>query len=1015
MSRPDNSVRPIDPAQHLKNIVDTVMGPEAKGYEPKDIEATVTELWENGNYFEPSGEGRSYCIMQPPPNVTGSLHMGHGLQTALMDALIRYHRMQGFNTLWQPGIDHAGIATQLVVTNRLTQRGIDPKSLTREQFLDKIWEWKGESGGTIQSQFHRLGASADWDRSRFTMDDDYYQAVITAFVKLYDEGLIYKGPRLVNWDPVIGTALSDLEVTAEEENGSLWYLRYPLSNDPTQHLLLATTRPETMFGDTAVAVNPTDERYQHLIGKTVILPIVNKEIPIIADDMVDPAFGTGVVKITPAHDINDFATGKRHNLPAINILTPEARLNENVPAEYQGLDRFEARQKVIDDLKNRNQLDRIEPHKLKIPRGERSKAVIEPRLTEQWFVKTEALAQEAIDVVKRGDINFVPENWKNTYFHWMENIEEWCISRQLVWGHRVPAWYDAKGTIYVGIDEKGIREKYKLSEDITLRQDDDVLDTWFSSALWPMGTLGWPNSAPDLSTFYPTNVLVTGHDIIFFWVARMIMFGMKFMEKPPFTEVYVTGLIYDQFGKKMSKSQGNVIDPIDLIDGIGLEKLVEKRTSGLMLPGQAEKIREKTRKEFPKGIPAFGTDALRFAFNISSIPGYSVNFNVKEVEVAKHFCNKIWNAAKYIFQQVENQSEKTIISDQKIIQYDLPLFNRWILSKLQRLISNSHENYAKYRLDILAHDFVDFAWKDFCDWYLEISKFILRNPEETESNKRLTIWTLITTLETLLRLLHPMMPFITEALWQSIKSIKHIAGDSIMQQAYPVANEKFVDIESEHEVDWIKNVITAIRSLRGIALLQPGVQVPILLKNGTEEDKRLLRKHSLLIQKLTKSSSINWLRANESTPAATTSILGQLEIYIPVLTSLDTQTKEKERLQKQIEGLLSRIEKSKKLLNNPQVLANAKGDYVSNERAKLTQIESEYEKLSQQLRILSLNATDQTQECSIAEEADSFTTSLSANPFATFGSSVGKAVSATNDSDKDSEEEEAQEEYSASA
>ena len=729
-----------------------------KTFEPQSIEQQCYEKWENSGLFKASGSGDPYCILLPPPNVTGSLHMGHGFQQTIMDALTRYRRMKGDNTLWQVGTDHAGIATQMVVERQLNAEGKTRHDLGREDFIKKVWEWKEHSGGTITGQMRRLGTSPDWSREVFTMDDKLSDAVTETFVKLHEEGLIYRGKRLVNWDPVLHTAVSDLEVLNEEEDGHMWHMRYPLA-DGSGELVVATTRPETMLGDTAVAVHPDDERYQAYIGKDIKLPITGRLIPVIADDYVDQEFGTGCVKITPAHDFNDYDMGKRHSLPMINILTDDAKINDESPEAYRGLDRFDARKQIVADLDAQGALVKIEPHKLKVPRGDRTGAVIEPYLTDQWYVAVESLAKPAIEAVESGEIRFVPENWNKTYYQWMHNIQDWCISRQLWWGHRIPAWYDDNGNIYVGRTEAEVRAKNSLSDDIALRQDDDVLDTWFSSALWPFATMGWPEKTPELETFLPSSVLVTGFDIIFFWVARMIMMTKKFTGQIPFKDIYITGLIRDENGDKMSKSKGNVLDPIDLIDGIDLETLVKKRTSGMMQPKLAEKIEKRTRKQFPDGIHAYGTDALRFTFAAMASTSRDINFDMARVEGYRNFCNKIWNASRFVLMNTEEHD-----TGRDGGEMVLSIADRWIWAKFQQTLVEFEKALEDYRFDIAAHIVYEFTWNQFCDWYLELTKPVLSNEASSEAEKRGTRHTLINVLENLLRLLHPLMPFITDTI-----------------------------------------------------------------------------------------------------------------------------------------------------------------------------------------------------------------------------------------------------------
>jgi valyl-tRNA synthetase len=724
-----------------------------KAYAPHEIERRIYEQWESRGWFAPSGRGSPFCIMIPPPNVTGTLHMGHAFQHTLMDALTRYRRMRGDDALWQPGTDHAGIATQMVVERQLEAQGRKRSELSREAFVERVWEWKAQSGGTIAAQMRRLGDSVDWSRDRFTMDPGLSQAVVEVFVRLHDDGLIYRGKRLVNWDPVLLTALSDLEVQSEEEEGHLWHLRYPLESG-SGHIVVATTRPETMLGDTAVAVNPDDERYRHLVGKTLLLPLAERPIPIIADTYVDASFGSGCVKITPAHDFNDYEVGLRHGLELINIFTPRAALNDNVPARFRGLDRFEARQRVVAELEAAGLVEKVEKHRLAVPRGDRSGAVLEPFLTDQWYVRIAPLAAPAIAAVESGRTRFVPESWAKTYFEWMRNIKDWCVSRQLWWGHRIPAWYDGKGNIYVARSEAEARSKHHLDPSVELNQDTDVLDTWFSSALWPFSTLGWPQQTPELTKFYPSTVLVTGFDIIFFWVARMMMMGLKFMGDVPFRDVYITGLIRDEHGDKMSKSKGNVIDPLDIVDGIGLDALVAKRTSGLMQPQMKSKIEKATRKQYPEGMAPHGTDALRFTFAALASPSRDIRFDLARVAGYRNFCNKLWNAARFVTMTVGEDSGAAAV--------ELSVADRWIRSRFGCMVATVEKSLAEYRFDHAAAALYQFTWYEFCDWYLELTKPVLQSESSSAAARSGTRRTLLEIVEALQRALHPIMPFITE-------------------------------------------------------------------------------------------------------------------------------------------------------------------------------------------------------------------------------------------------------------
>jgi valyl-tRNA synthetase len=916
-----------------------------KSYEPHSIEQRWYQTWEEQGYFAPASDSGAnsdaYCIMIPPPNVTGSLHMGHAFQDTIMDALIRYNRMRGRNTLWQPGTDHAGIATQMVVERRLLAQGKTRHDLGRENFLDEVWQWKAESGGTITRQLRRMGASPDWSRERFTMDEGLSDAVKEVFVRLHSEGLIYRGKRLVNWDPVLHTAVSDLEVISEEENGYMWHFRYPLS-DGSGHLVVATTRPETMLGDSAVAVNPEDERYKHLIGKTVTLPLVGREIPIIADDYVDAEFGTGCVKITPAHDFNDYAVGSRHNLPQINVFTIDAKINDNAPEQYRGLDRYEARDQIVRDLKEMELVEKIDDHKLMVPRGDRSHSVIEPLLTDQWYVKVAPLAEEAIKAVEDGRIRFVPDNWKNTYFDWMHKIEDWCISRQIWWGHRIPAWYDEQGNVYVGRSEAEVRDAHKLGFDVALRQDEDVLDTWFSSALWPYSTLGWPQQTEALKTFYPTSVLVTGFDIIFFWVARMIMMGLKFMDDVPFREVYIHGLVRDAHGQKMSKSKGNVLDPIDLIDGIDLETLVTKRTSGLMQPEMAKKIEKQTRAEFPDGIKPYGTDALRFTFAALASTGRDINFDTGRIEGYRNFCNKLWNAARYVLMNTEEKD-----CGQTGGNVELSLADRWILSRLQRTVATVNEAVAGYRFDLAAQAIYDFTWNEYCDWYLELSKPVLTSGEASEAQERGTRQTLVRALETLLRLAHPIMPYITEEIWQRVAPLAGVTGATVMRQPYPQAGDIALDAAAEVEMQWVMDFIVGVRKIRSGMNIAPSKALPVLLHNGSAEDQARLERNALFLQRLARTESITWLNAGDNAPESATSLVGEMQLLVPMAGLIDKEA-ELARLAKEMGKLEKDIERVQAKLSNEAFTAKAPAELVEKERTRLAEVQIALAQLGEQ-------------------------------------------------------------------
>ena len=915
-----------------------------KTFEPQSIEQQCYKSWEEAGLFKASGSGDPYCILLPPPNVTGSLHMGHGFQQTIMDALTRYHRMKGDNTLWQVGTDHAGIATQMVVERQLNAEGKPRHDLGREDFIKKVWEWKEHSGGTITGQMRRLGTSPDWSREVFTMDEDLSKAVTEVFVKLHEEGLIYRGKRLVNWDPVLHTAVSDLEVLNEEEDGHMWHMRYPLA-DGSGELVVATTRPETMLGDTAVAVHPDDERYQGFIGKEIKLPITGRLIPVIADDYVDQEFGTGCVKITPAHDFNDYDMGKRHNLPMINILTDDAKINDDAPEAYRGLDRFDARKQIVADLDAQGSLVKIEPHKLKVPRGDRTGAVIEPYLTDQWYVAVESLAKPAIEAVESGEIRFVPENWNKTYYQWMHNIQDWCISRQLWWGHRIPAWYDENGKVFVGRTEEEVREKHGLGSDVTLSQDDDVLDTWFSSALWPFATMGWPEETPDLETFVPSSVLVTGFDIIFFWVARMIMMTKKFTGKIPFKDIYITGLIRDENGDKMSKSKGNVLDPIDLIDGIDIESLVTKRTAGMMQPQLAEKIAKRTRKQFPDGIQAYGTDALRFTFAAMASTSRDINFDMARVEGYRNFCNKIWNASRFVLMNTEEHD-----TGRDGGEMVLSMADRWIWAKFQQTLVEFEKALEDYRFDIAAQTVYEFTWNQFCDWYLELTKPVLSNDASTDAEKRGTRHTLINVLESLLRLLHPLMPFITDTIWQRVvplSALKVDAGASIMVQAFPEVEAAKQDDNVLADIEWVKKFIVGIRNIRGEMDISPNKPLNALLKNVSDEDARRLDAAKAFLDKLSKLETVTILKDGEEAPASATALVGEMEILIPMAGLIDKDA-ELARITKAMEKIEKDVSRTRGKLGNEKFVSNAPEAVIEKERGKLEEGEKALAKLKEQ-------------------------------------------------------------------
>ena len=934
-----------------------------KTYQPHAIETALYQNWEAKGYFAPQGSGEPYTIMIPPPNVTGSLHMGHGFNNSIMDCLIRFRRMQGRNTLWQPGTDHAGIATQMVVERQLAADGIGRHDLGREKFLEKVWEWKEQSGGTITRQIRRLGSSVDWSRERFTMDDGLSEAVKEAFVRLHEDGLIYRGKRLVNWDTKFHTAISDLEVENHDEKGHLWNLRYPLADgkktaEGKDYLIVATTRPETMLGDSAVAVHPEDERYKALIGSYIELPLVGRRIPIIADDYCDPEFGTGCVKITPAHDFNDYEVGKRHNLPLINIFdknaavlaqaqvfnidgSVNAEIDGSLPAEYAGLDRFEARKQIVAAFEAAGLLEKIEDHALKVPKGDRSGTVIEPWLTDQWYVSTKPLAEKAIAVVESGEIQFVPKQYENMYFSWMRDIQDWCISRQLWWGHRIPAWYDDAGNVYVGRDEAEVRAKHNLG-DANLRQDEDVLDTWFSSGLWTFSTLGWPQQTDFLKTFHPTDVLVTGFDIIFFWVARMIMLSTHLTGQIPFKTVYVHGLVRDAQGQKMSKSKGNVLDPLDIVDGIDLESLVAKRTSGMMQPKLAEKIAKQTRAEFPDGIAAYGTDALRFTNLALASTGRDIKFDMGRVEGYRNFCNKLWNAANFV---IENTDDKdTGINGEPV---ELSPVDRWIISALQRTEADVTRHLDAFRFDLAAQTLYEFIWDEYCAWYLELVKPVLWDETASAERQRGTRRTLVRVLEVILRLAHPFMPFITEEIWQRIKAQAGVSGETLMLQPWPVANESRIDAAAEGDIEWVKQLMLGVRQIRGEMKISMAKRIDIIVANASAEDLRRLADFEPLLNKLAKLESVRVLAAGEEAPMSATTLVGEMEVLVPMAGLIDKDA-ELARLDKEIGRLQGEVQRVGGKLSNQGFVAKAPAEVLDKERTKLAEAEQALAKMVEQ-------------------------------------------------------------------
>ena len=939
-----------------------------KSFEPRPIESKWYARWEASDVFRPSGHGEPYCILLPPPNVTGTLHMGHAFQQTVMDMLIRYQRMRGMNTLWQVGTDHAGIATQKIVENQLAVDNKSRHDLGREPFVERVWQWKEESGSTITNQMRRLGVAADWSRERFTMDEGLSAAVRKVFVDWYRAGLIYRGNRLVNWDPVLGTAVSDLEVNNVERDGHMWSIRYPVTGSD-ESVVVATTRPETMLGDVAVAVNPDDERYQKLIGKTLTLPLTGRQIPVIADDYVDKEFGTGCVKITPAHDFNDYAIGQRHKLAPIEIFTLDAKVNANAPAKYQGMDRYEARKVVLADLDAAGLLVETKPHKLQVPVSQRSDAVIEPMLTDQWFVDLTsdtqkdgrpggrtAITEPALDAVRSGEIKFVPENWTTTYTQWLENIQDWCISRQLWWGHRIPAWYDEAGNIFVGEDEDDARRHATVAPVGALKQDEDVLDTWFSSALWPFSTLGWPANGPVKNErgdvvanwevdkiFLPSAVLVTGFDIIFFWVARMVMATKYFTGKVPFREVYINAIVRDAEGQKMSKSKGNTLDPLDLIDGIELEPLVEKSTKSLLIPQVREKVEKRIRKDYPNGIPAIGTDALRFTFTALASYSRTINFDIKRAEGYKAFCNKLWNAARFVLMNLP-EGELPAPSGAPATEAE-----RWILTRLKQTLGEVEQHFVTYRFDLLAQALYEFTWNEFCDWFLELSKPALNGDDAVAAAS--TRHTLVVVLETVLRALHPIVPFITEEIWQSVAPKLGIKADGILQRSWPKVSEIPTDETATAEIEWFKNVLSGIRRIRAEMNIAPGKTIPLLLADGDATDRARAAKFAAQISFLARVDAPQWIDSGANEPAAAAAVVGSMRVLIPLAGLIDLGA-EKTRLAKEIGRIEGEIKKCENKLGNANFVANAPAEVVTQERQRIADWGTQLTALREQMQKL---------------------------------------------------------------
>lgn len=932
-----------------------------KTYNPKEIEQHWYQTWEKNGYFKPdinheknpnSESRQTYTIVIPPPNVTGSLHMGHAFQYTLMDILIRYNRMNGKQTLWQMGTDAAGIATQMVVERQLNQQNIKRTDLSRKEFVDKVWQWKEHSGNRINEQIKRLGASVNWDDNRFTMDEGMTKAVNKAFIDLYDQGLIYRGERLVNWDPVLHTALSDLEVENIEKQGHIWHIKYPIENSD-QFVIIATTRPETLLGDTAVAVNPHDDRYKNLIGKNIELPLTDRKIPIIADHYVDQDFGTGAVKITPAHDFNDFEVGKRHNLPLINILTIDAKLNDNTPKKYQGLTREQGRKTVLNDLEQQGLLVKSEAHNNKIPIGDRSGTVIEPYLVPQWYVKVEPLAKQAREVVNNKTVKFIPENYVNMYNSWMNELQDWCISRQLWWGNRIPAWYDQENNIYVAETAEQAREKYNLSANIVLQQEQDTLDTWFAASLWPAASLGWPEENSNYQHFFPTDVLITGFDIIFFWVARMLMMGLHFNNNIPFKDVYITGLIRDSHGQKMSKSKGNIIDPLDLIDGIELADLLAKRTSNMMQPQIAEKIKQQTQKEFPDGIMPFGSDALRFTLCALASHNRNINFDLKRIEGYRNFCNKLWNAARFVLMNTEGQEIAQYNHQNNIDVENFSAADQWIISELQHRIAKANTYITNYRFDLLAQCLYEFIWDNYCDWYLELSKADLNNPDNSNATKAKTRFTLLYVLENILRLLHPVIPFITEEVWQRVNSCLDTQQSgaqfkTIMLQKYPECNNNLLSTSAEEKISLLQNVIVAIRNIRGEMNVSPAKKIAKLYIKGADfNQQQQLQSNLCYLSLLSKIDGLEIVDKSHNLPACATGIANNLEILVPIAGLIDVVA-ETARLNKEISKLEIEQNKITSKLDNQNFVAKAPQTVVDNEKTRLEEITSSINKLKEQ-------------------------------------------------------------------